>query len=372
MQETDKITQIAITRNLILHIYKTETGLYKILMLRDEKGVVLNAMFGYPHKDVPRKALDIAHDILCLNARATDVITLIKTRLSTRETEALQEIKSKYDNAADKGICHINENKNNEPFTKIIHTPVAEISVVQSQEPGYPGISVEIRQNGVYISGLVLQYDPSKATIELMAWTPDAAAENSDPDICKEMAETKMLIYDSEPDISDNALEAMRESLPDGMTWSKNDLMEKAQEDVSIWLDDEISNLSRKAIPEGKLLVVFADLGLWDKSTKYRKYTILDGHNDLSAILTANTFMDRFELYADKEDVRARAYHHDGTNLYLYRFINNSDVETLIKTFDKDDDSWEASIALTQSILPAVADVYGWTFQKKETSYGDA
>lgn len=372
MQETTKITQITITRNLILHIHKAEKGVYKILMLRDNKNQVLNAMFGYPHEDVPREALNVAYDVLCRNMRATDVITLTKTSLSTMEMDAIHKIKSEYDHAAEQDICYISADKNDAPLNKTIHTPVADISVVQPKEPGYPGISVEIRQNEIYVSGLALQYNPSKANIELLAWTPDAAAKNADPNICCDMTDTKMLIYDSETDISDRALELMRKDLPDGMTLSETELIELAQENTALWLDSETDNLSQKTIPEGKLLIVFADLGLWDKSTKHRTYAILDGHTDLSAILTANPHMDRFELYADKENVKARAYHHDGVNQYLYRFINSTDVKTLENIFNKDDKSWNASINLTQSILPAVAEIYGWTFQKKETEHGNA
>lgn len=372
MQETTKITQITITRNLTLHIHKAEKGVYKILMLRDNKNQMLNAMFGYPHEDVPRKALDVAHDILCRNMRAADVITLTKTSLSETEMDALHKIKSEYDRAAEQGICYISADKNDKPLNKTIHTPVADISVVQSREPGYPGISVEIHQNGLYVSGLVLQYNPSKANIELLAWTPDAAAENADPDIRCDMANTKMLIYDSETDISDKALATLREDLPNSMTLSETELIELAQENTALWLDSETDNLSQKAIPEGKLLIIFADLDLWDKRTKHRTYAILDGHTDLSAILTANPHMDRFELYADKENVKARAYHHDGVNRYLYRFINSTDVKTLENIFNKDDESWNTSINLTQSILPAVAEIYGWTFHRKETEHGNA
>ena len=128
-------------------------------------------------------------------------------------------------------------------------------------------------------------------------------------------------------------------------------------------LTDERKNLD---IQLDQPIIVIADLGLWSgRRSGYKE--IVSGN--IKDCLYSDC--DDIEWYVDSHrNLRADAYHHDGTNHYLYR-VWKPDLSDEAKsmflykilkgTFTSRDIS-----RYTSAIGSRIADVYGWTFHQKK------
>lgn len=121
----------------------------------------------------------------------------------------------------------------------------------------------------------------------------------------------------------------------------------------NMYLEDERANLD---IPtEGRILVI-ADLGLWNG--RRQGYRILPAN--VNRIFDVSH--DYIEWYSDGYNIRAKDYHHDGTNFYEFRVIREDrDIDRLLEAiYNGEEISRKKLNYYTKSLHKYVAKVYGW------------
>lgn len=125
-------------------------------------------------------------------------------------------------------------------------------------------------------------------------------------------------------------------------------------ESNNLFLEDERVNLD---IQTNNPIIAIADLGLWHG--RVTGYKIINSCN-IKDILYGDCYYA--EWYSDGYNVKATMVHHDGTNYIEYREI--ADGVNIDKFLDKLYNQEEVTRAdinrYTRSILPYVAEVYGW------------
>ena len=133
----------------------------------------------------------------------------------------------------------------------------------------------------------------------------------------------------------------------------ENAIYEYMVETNNQYFDDERINL--KQYVDGRILVV-ADLGLWNG--RGQGYKILK--QDIAEILSDDS--DYVEWYGDGYNIRATAYHHDGTNYYEYRVIreDRNIYNLLDDIYSGKEISRHKLNYYTKSLYPYVAKIYGW------------
>lgn len=162
------------------------------------------------------------------------------------------------------------------------------------------------------------------------------------------------IIWTSEVDTSPEAIQAYRDEM-DACEETDDEIVERLYEEAALWHTDEGVNLQ---IPVENPILVIADLGLWFG----RRSGIKIIHGQIADILTTHCG-DYVTYYADAYNVRCRDIHHDGTNYYLFRELRGAE-EVCWPLIEAVKNQKEVSRALlnrySRSILPYVADVYGW------------
>lgn len=148
--------------------------------------------------------------------------------------------------------------------------------------------------------------------------------------------------------------EVARENEWDEDTSDQDNLWQYMIATHNTYLDDERYNLNKYL--DGRILII-ADLGLWNG--RKQGYKIIDGN--ISNILYDND-ADFIEWYADQYNIRATAHHHDGTNYYLYREIQEDrNIQVLLDDiYNSREISRSKLNYYTRSIRPYVAEIYGW------------
>jgi hypothetical protein len=127
--------------------------------------------------------------------------------------------------------------------------------------------------------------------------------------------------------------------------------MEMYYEDLERWLDDERANLNKKL--DG-VIVAYADLGLWDgRKIGYQKL----GSNFENIL--QNFSCDDVYFYADRFNVRADAWHHDGVNHILFRLCPYDKVDAVCARV-YDGCTEEQFMRMTKSIVNVPKEVFGW------------
>lgn len=136
-------------------------------------------------------------------------------------------------------------------------------------------------------------------------------------------------------------------------------------DDINRWLDDERANLNWQI--EGTIVAI-ADLGLW--MGRRKGFKILG--DKLTDIF--NVSQDDNEYYCDQDDCQATCSHHDGTNYITYRVIKSDDydkVENLLYKMAFESDDYESEVYRnTHSLMPYIAEVYGWKYDRR-MKHGD-
>lgn len=163
----------------------------------------------------------------------------------------------------------------------------------------------------------------------------------------------KNIIWDNSDINYDDWKEGWKEYLEDNnLTEEECDLYEWVGETLSIYLDDERTNLNEEV--DG-VIVAFADLGLWDG--RYKGAGIV-GTNVRDILYDTNC--DYSCWYCDRYNVRFDGAHHDGRNHYLYRVAKDKDTaERLANKIAYEDMSEDKFRKATKSLRPYVAKIYG-------------
>lgn len=127
---------------------------------------------------------------------------------------------------------------------------------------------------------------------------------------------------------------------------------------IENWLDDEKDNLN---VEVKGFIVCFASLGLWNG--RFNAVCRLKGKkvNDIFQMARGKD-IDTYEFFCDENDVKASGIHHDGTNNYLFRIINNPNKwDKIVERFSADNELTEEEfVKMTSPLRPYVAKVYGW------------
>ena len=138
-----------------------------------------------------------------------------------------------------------------------------------------------------------------------------------------------------------------------GFDEDEMDLYEWVDECLSNDLDDERMNLNKEV--DG-VIVVFADLGLWDGHHQGAKTF---GTNVSKILYDSNC--DYAKWYCDRWNVRFEGAHHDGRNHYLYRVAKDRETaERLVEKIAYEGMTEQQFMKATKSLKPYVAEVYGW------------
>lgn len=132
------------------------------------------------------------------------------------------------------------------------------------------------------------------------------------------------------------------------------DVTDTIYEEIDMWFEDEQSNLFKTL--DGRILCI-ADMGLWNG--RRSGYKILG--NNLNEVLTCGIGCDEKEVYCDGFNVKAKGYHHDGTNYVEFREIREDrNIENLTdKLYSGMPVSRKEINYYTKSLLPHVKQVYG-------------
>ena len=165
-------------------------------------------------------------------------------------------------------------------------------------------------------------------------------------------------IYDWH-DLYDNEVrDEVREGLAEGNNLSLNDVPEQWIDDVLTgYLDDEKTNLDLPIEGLGTMFA-FGTLGLWDG--KHIVYKVIGGTN-LNDFLETNYGGEHDEFYADRYNVRVNSSHHDGTNHFVLRIVDNDKLPKLKeKLFLGEIKDEKQLFRYTKSIRPLIAAIYGW------------
>ena len=146
--------------------------------------------------------------------------------------------------------------------------------------------------------------------------------------------------------------------------WLEEDAVENITEEkitdevyfqIDMNFNDETSNLDKKL--NGRILAI-ADMGLWNG--RRTGYKILG--NNLNEVLTCGIGCDDKEIYCDGFNVKAKGYHHDGTNYVEFREIREDrNIENLTdKLYSGMPVTRKEINYYTKSLLPHVKQIYGF------------
>lgn len=152
------------------------------------------------------------------------------------------------------------------------------------------------------------------------------------------------------------------EQYPPGISMSEDELYQRMVATNRDYLEDERVNLD---IRLSQPILVIADLGFWNgRCSGYKEIQSGNIRDCLSSDCDFNTW------YVDKYgDLRCDAYHHDGTNHYLYRVYkdnvseekrNNLTAKIRKGTFTRADVT-----RLTRRLGDEIGAVYGWSFPQR-------
>lgn len=148
----------------------------------------------------------------------------------------------------------------------------------------------------------------------------------------------------------------MEETFEDLAEYRKFDIVDEYMQDC---LDAQRTNLD---VDVHSPIIAIADLGLWDgRVTGYKE---LKSSNISDCLYTDCDFA---EWYCDAYDFRAKMEHHDGTNYILYRMrkenISDTQWETFLwKIYEGKADRADIT-RYTKSLMPYIANVYGWKYR---------
>ena len=135
-------------------------------------------------------------------------------------------------------------------------------------------------------------------------------------------------------------------------------------EEMENWLDAEHANLN---IDVGNTIIQIAELGLWDGV--HHAYKEEKSQNIADLLVRTCEYC---EWWCDANDLRGKMSHNDGTNYILYRRrkdgITDYQWDNFLYKLYTGTANKEHISKYTTSLLPYIAEVYGWNYRK----YGKA
>lgn len=145
---------------------------------------------------------------------------------------------------------------------------------------------------------------------------------------------------------------------------TENELISLMYRTNSDYLSDERNNLNIQLPRE---IIIIADIGRWNG--RFSGYKVIDSGNIKDCFYSQ---CDMNEWFVDeKGDLRCDAYHHDGTNHYLYRTykdnvtdeqMNRFNSKIYNKTFTRADIE-----RVTNRLGDEIGKIYGWEFSKEKS-----
>ena len=162
-------------------------------------------------------------------------------------------------------------------------------------------------------------------------------------------------IFNSRNRYDDEIMKNIKEGLAEANEMEVDEVSDEwAEDDLWSMLDCERCNLDKEL--DGKYIVAFANLGLWDGHQIAGKKV---GTN-INKIFNFSNYYD-YEWYADLYDVRCNLYHHDGTNHLIFRCAKSEDAaEIMMNMARRGELTEEYFFRNTTSLRPYVAKIYGW------------
>lgn len=125
------------------------------------------------------------------------------------------------------------------------------------------------------------------------------------------------------------------------------------------YLYDERVNLK---IDVHSPIIMIGDLGLWDGRVK--------GYKEMKTSVISDCMYsdcDYVKWYCDAHDFRSTETHHDGTNYILYRMrketISDAQWESFLYKIYKGVVTRKDITRYTKSLMPYIANVYGWKYR---------
>ena len=173
----------------------------------------------------------------------------------------------------------------------------------------------------------------------------------------------KRIIWSNALDLSAEGLESIRTQFQEVREKSDeemkdtpvSELIEFASDEASRWLCDETANLN---VPLDHPILVVADLGLWDGH--HQGYRVLGSNVSCIFRIMQGAVVT---YYADAYNVYADDAHHDGENHYMFRVLRgdaDACMPLLNAIYSGEPVSKATMNRYSRSLLPYVADVYGW------------
>jgi hypothetical protein len=139
-----------------------------------------------------------------------------------------------------------------------------------------------------------------------------------------------------------------------------DDRWEHAYSTLEYYLECEQANLN---IDVGNTIIQIADLGLWDGV--HHAYKEEKSQNIADLLVRTCEYC---EWYCDAHDLRGKMSHHDGTNYILYRRrkdgITDYQWDNFLYKLYTGTANKEHISKYTTSLLPYIAEVYGWKYRK--------
>lgn len=140
---------------------------------------------------------------------------------------------------------------------------------------------------------------------------------------------------------------------------TEDELISLMYETNSDYLSDERINLNVQLPRE---IIIIADIGRWNG--RFSGYKVIDSGNIKDCLYSE---CDMSEWFVDeKGDFRCDAYHHDGTNHYLYRTFKEIATDEQIDRLKNKIYNRTASRAditrVTDRLGDEIGKVYGWEF----------
>jgi len=142
----------------------------------------------------------------------------------------------------------------------------------------------------------------------------------------------------------------LRDEYPD---MSDKELMDIMYDHNNWDLDDVRNNLKNVKL-DGEILAI-ASLGLWDG--RKQGYKLLKNMDDIFY-----SDCDYVKWFSDGKDLQSVQHHHDGTNYVMYREVKSGvNIDKLIDSIYNGETVSNRRLGYyTKSIIPRIAEVYGW------------
>lgn len=142
------------------------------------------------------------------------------------------------------------------------------------------------------------------------------------------------------------------------------DWFDFAHRTLEEYFEDEHANLN---IDVGNTIIAIADLGLW--------YGRRCGYKEIKSGNISDCLYSECEYnewWCDAHDLRGKMSHHDGTNYILYRRrkdgITDYQWDNFLYKLYTGTANNEHISKYTTSLLPYIAEVYGWKYHGKDAA----